>query len=205
MRSLPAAFYARPSLRVARELIGKILWSELGGDLTAGRIVEAEAYRPDDPASHSFRGPTQRNRSMFGPPGRAYVYLSHGVHHCMNAVTGSGSAVLLRALEPIEGLEVMATRRGVDDLRLLCAGPGRLCQALGITLSQDGRDLTGPSGLWIADGPSPRRVLRTARVGIGVAAEKPWRFVEEETRFASRPVRSRVTGRGSARSSRRRG
>jgi DNA-3-methyladenine glycosylase len=200
---LPVAFYARPSLTVARELIGKVLVSELGGVRTAGRIVEAEAYRPDDPASHSFRGPTSRNRSMFGPPGRAYVYLSHGIHHCMNAVAEAGSAVLLRALEPVEGLEVMVARRRLEDLRLLCAGPGRLCQALGITLGEDGRNLTSADGLWIAHGPPPRRVVRTPRVGISVAAEKRWRFVDAETRYASRPVRAR--GRASATPTRPRG
>lgn len=195
---LPTEFYARPSMVVARALLGKIVVSELGGVRAAGRIVEAEAYRPDDPASHSFRGPTRRNRSMFGAPGHAYVYLSHGIHHCMNAVARSGSAVLLRALEPIEGLEVMAARRGTEVLRLLCAGPGRLCQALGITLAEDGRDLTAPDGLWIADGPPPRRVVRTPRVGISVAAEKPWRFVEEGTGFASRSVRARGNPRARA-------
>ena len=188
MKPLPRAFYERPSVTLARALLGKVLVSELGGTRTAGRIVEAEAYRPDDPASHSFRGPTPGNLSMFGPPGRVYVYVSHGIHHCMNAVARSGSAVLLRALEPVEGLEDMATRRRLDDPRLLCAGPGRLCQALGITREQDGHDLTSPGGLWIADGPPPRRILRSTRIGISQAVERPWRFVEEGSRFASRPA-----------------
>ena len=188
MKPLPRAFYERPSVTLARTLLGKILVSDLGGIRTAGRIVEAEAYRPDDPASHSFRGPTPGNLSMFGPPGRAYVYVSHGIHHCMNAVARSGSAVLLRALEPIEGLEDMAARRRLDDPRLLCAGPGRLCQALGITREQDGHDLTSPTGLWIADGPPPGRVLRSPRIGISQAVERAWRFVEEGSRFVSRPA-----------------
>lgn len=185
---LRRAFYERPSLALARALLGKIVVSELGGVRTAGRIVEAEAYRPDDPASHSFRGATPGNLTMFGPPGRAYVYLSHGIHRCMNAVGRSGSAVLLRALEPLEGLEAMASRRGLDEERLLCAGPGRLCQALGITRGEDGVDLTAGDGLWIAEGPAPRRVVRTPRIGVSVAADKLWRFVEEGSRYASRPA-----------------
>lgn len=186
---LPPTFFDRPSISLARALLGKVLISDLRGARTAGRIVEVEAYRPDDPASHSFRGPTARNRTMFGPPGRAYVYVSHGIHHCVNVVGRSGSAVLLRALEPIEGTDVMARRRGLRDRRLLCAGPGRLSQALGIDLEADGHDLTIPDGLWLAEGLPPRRVLRTPRVGISVASEKPWRFVDAQTRFASRPVR----------------
>lgn len=188
MRPLPRGFYERPSVTLARDLLGKVMVSDLDGVRTAGRIVEAEAYRPDDPASHSYRGPTPGNRSMFGPPGHAYVYLSHGIHHCMNAVARAGSAVLLRALEPLEGLEEMAVRRRLDDPRLLCAGPGRLCQALGITREQDGHDLTSRDALWIAEGPPPGRILRSPRIGITLAVERPWRFVEEGSRFASRPA-----------------
>ena len=187
--ALPRSFFDRPSVSLARSLLGKLLVSELGGVRTVGRIVEAEAYRPDDPASHSFPGPTARNRTMFGPPGHAYVYLSHGIHHCVNAVGRSGSAVLLRALEPIEGEEAMASRRRLGDPRLLCAGPGRLTQALGIRLEHDGHDLTRPDGLWIADGPSPRRVIRTPRIGISLAGEKRWRFLDAETSYASRGPR----------------
>lgn len=188
MKPLPRAFYERPSVSLARDLVGKVLVSDLGGVRTAGRIVEAEAYRPDDPASHSYRGPTPGNLAMFGPPGHAYVYVSHGIHHCMNAVARSGSAVLVRALEPVQGLEAMAGRRGLDHPRLLCAGPGRLCQALGITRGEDGHDLTVGRGLWIADGSPPRRIVRSPRIGISVAVERPWRFVEEGSRFASRPA-----------------
>jgi DNA-3-methyladenine glycosylase len=135
-------FYARDSLEVARDLIGRMLIRTTGGRRLMGRIVEAEAYARDDPASHAFRGLTRRNASMFGPPGHAYVYRSHGIHHCLNVTTGDGSAVLLRALEPVRGLGEMARRRGLDDVRLLCAGPGRLCQALGVSLADDGGDLT---------------------------------------------------------------
>lgn len=191
MKPLPRDFYDRPSVTLARALLGKLVVSELGGARAAGRIVEAEAYRPDDPASHSFRGPTPGNRSMFGPPGHAYVYISHGIHHCMNAVGRSGSAVLIRALEPTQGLDLMVSRRRLDDPRVLCAGPGRLCQALAITRMEDGHDLTSPDGLWIADGPAPRRVVRSTRIGISAATERRWRFVEEGSRFASRPAISR--------------
>ena len=190
MTPLPRAFFDRPALTLARALLGALVVSELGGARTVGRIVETEAYRSDDPASHSFRGPRPSNATMFGPPGHAYVYRSHGIHRCMNAVARAGSAVLLRALEPVEGLGAMAARRGLDDERLLCAGPGRLCQALGIHLEDDGFDLTRGAGLWLAEGIPPRRVARTPRIGISAALDKAWRFVDAETRFASRPVRS---------------
>ena len=186
LRPLPRAFYERPAISLARALLGKVVVSDLGGVRTSGRIVEAEAYRPDDPASHSFRGPTPGNLTMFGPPGHAYVYISHGIHRCMNAVGRSGSAALVRALEPLEGLEAMASRRGLTEERLLCAGPGRLCQALGVTRGEDGLDLTDGDGVWITDGSPPRRVVRTARIGVNVAVDRLWRFVEEGSPYASR-------------------
>jgi DNA-3-methyladenine glycosylase len=151
-----------------------------------GRVVEAEAYGPDDPASHSFRGPTPRNASMFGSPGHAYVYVSHGIHHCLNVVAEPPSAVLLRALEPIEGLEEMHRRRRTDRERLLCAGPGRLCEALGIGTNLDGHDLTLGEGLWIARGHRAGDVVVTPRVGLTDAADWPWRFVLAGSPFASR-------------------
>ena len=191
LRPLPRRFSARDPVELARDLIGRLLVRELGGVRLTGRIVEAEAYARDDPASHAYRGPTRRNASMFGPPGRAYVYVSHGIHHCMNVTTGGGSAVLLRALEPLEGEQEMARRRGVADRRLLCAGPGRLCQALGITLADDGADLARRGGLWLAAGTPAERVVASARIGISVAVDVPWRFVEEGTRFASRPAVNR--------------
>lgn len=188
LRPLPRRFYGRGSVEVARDLLGRLVVRESGGVRMVGRIVEAEAYRPDDPASHSFRGPTARTAVMFGPPGHAYVYISHGIHHCLNLTTGQGSAVLLRALEPVEGLEEMALRRGVADPRLLCAGPGRLCQALDITLDDDGADLIRRDGLWVAAGRPPAAVRVTTRIGISVAVDRPWRFVEEGSRFASRTL-----------------
>ncbi len=190
MKPLPRSFYRRDPAVVARDLVGRLLVRELDGVRLAGRIVEAEAYGRGDPASHSYRGQTKRNRTMFGEAGRAYVYVSYGIHHCLNAVTLPETAVLIRALEPVEGLEAMAERRGVEDVRLLCAGPGRLCRALGIDPRLDGHDLTTGRALWIAAGEPPAGVVATARVAVTRAAERPWRFVEEGSRFASRPVRA---------------
>lgn len=187
LRPLPRRFYARDSLDVAPDLIGRILIRESNGVRAAGRIVEVEAYRPDDPASHAFRGLTRRNATMFGPPGHAYVYVSHGIHHCVNLTTGDASAVLIRAIEPVDGTEEMARRRGVAEPRLLCAGPGRLCQALGVTMAENGEDLTRRGNLWVAAGrPSPS-VRATPRIGVNVAADVAWRFVEEGSRYLSRP------------------
>ncbi|MGH2676828.1 MAG: DNA-3-methyladenine glycosylase [Actinomycetota bacterium] len=186
VRPLPRRFYGRDSLELARDLIGRVLLREVDGVRLAGRIVEAEAYRPDDPASHSFRGPTRRNATMFGPPGRAYVYISHGIHHCLNLTAGGAAAVLLRALEPVAGLSEMTRRRGVAEPRLLCAGPGRLCQALGVSVVDDGRDLTTRDGLWVAAGRPAESVLTTPRIGLSVAVGEPWRFVEAGSRYLSR-------------------
>jgi DNA-3-methyladenine glycosylase len=186
LRPFSRRYFARPALALARELIGRLLVRELNGRLLIGRVVEAEAYGPDDPASHSFRGPTRRNASMFGSPGHAYVYVSHGIHHCLNAVAEPPSAVLLRALEPIEGLDEMHRRRRTDRERLLCAGPGRLCEALGIGTNLDGHDLTRGEGLWIARGRRAHDVVVTPRIGLNVAVEWPWRFVLAGSPFASR-------------------
>lgn len=188
LRPLPRRFYARDPDEVARDLIGRLLVKAAHGETMVGRIVEAEAYAHDDPASHSFRGETRRNATMFGPPGHAYVYISHGIHHCMNVTAGSANAVLLRALEPLRGSEEMARRRGIADERLLCAGPGRLCQAIGITLADDGKDVTRRGDLWLAAGEPVTDIAVTGRIGLTAAAEVPLRFVEAGTRFASRPV-----------------
>jgi DNA-3-methyladenine glycosylase len=188
LHPLSRRFYARDALDLAPRLLGRLLVREVDGSLLVGRIVETEAYRPDDPASHSYGGPRRANRTMFGPPGHAYVYVSHGIHHCMNTVARPPSAVLIRALEPLDGLEEMARRRGLAEARLLCAGPGRLSQALDITLADDGLDLTLGRGLWIAPGRPSRAPVVTPRVGINVAVEQPWRFVLAGTRYASRPI-----------------
>jgi DNA-3-methyladenine glycosylase len=176
---------------VAPDLIGRLLVRELDGMRLTGRIVEVEAYRPDDPASHSFRGPTPRNATMFGAPGHLYVYVSHGIHHCMNLTTADASAVLLRAIEPVDGVPEMVRRRGRVDPRLPCAAPGRLCQALGVTRGDDGRDVTRPEGLWVAAGTPVAKVAATPRVGLTVARDQPWRFVEAGSRFLSRPAIAR--------------
>ena len=196
LRPLPRRFFARDPVEVARDLVGRLLVRESGGTRTIGRIVEVEAYAREDPASHSFKGRTKRNVTMFGAPGHAYVYISHGIHHCMNVTTGEANAVLIRALEPVAGSEEMARRRGVVDERLLCAGPGRLCQAMGITLADDGRDLTRRGIMWVAAGRPAEALVATARIGISAAADVPWRFVEEGSRFASRPTGVTSRGRG---------
>ena len=157
-------------------------------DGVGGRIVEVEAYDETDPASHSFRGPTPRNAPMFGAPGHLYVYRSYGLHWCANVTcgpAGTGAAVLLRALEPTHGLDTMRARRGLDDVRLLCAGPGRLTQALALDGSHDGAELGAPPFALVAPG-SPVEHVTGPRIGIGKAVERPWRFVERGTSWSSR-------------------
>ncbi|MEQ1771470.1 MAG: DNA-3-methyladenine glycosylase [Devosia sp.] len=175
-------FFDREALTVARELIGaRLLISGAGGI-----IVETEAYHPADPASHSFRGPTPRNGAMFAGPGRAYVYRSYGIHWCLNFVCANASAVLIRAIEPTDGLPPMRRRRGLDDIRALCSGPGKLCAALGVTGDLDGRMLDGPPfALSLTEGPVA--ALAGPRIGITKAVDLPWRFGAEGSRFLSKP------------------
>jgi DNA-3-methyladenine glycosylase len=186
-RTLGSEFFARSVHDVAPDLIGVTLLV----DGVGGRIVEVEAYDHEDPASHGFRGRTERNASMFGPPGHAYVYRSYGIHWCLNLVceeVGVANAVLLRALEPTCGLEQMRARRGLEDERLLCSGPGRLCQALGVTREHDGLALDRPPFELLA-GDSPAEIVTGPRIGITRAAELPWRYAEAGSPFLSRPLR----------------
>jgi DNA-3-methyladenine glycosylase len=173
-RKLKHGDFLAPSHEVARALIGTVLVV----DGVGGRIVETEAYDRLDPASHSFAGPTARNQAMFGPPGRAYVYRSYGIHWCLNFVCreeGHGAGVLIRALEPLLGLDVMRKRRGVEDVRLLCSGPGRVGEALGITLDLNGKRLDQfPFQLVSSTEPVP--VVKGPRIGISKARQVHWRF-----------------------------
>ena len=180
---LPVSFFQRPTLEVAPDLLGATLFVENEGRKCSGRIVEVEAYLgPDDPASHAAGGPTPRSRIMFGPPGRAYVYFIYGMHHCLNFVTekeGRAGAVLIRALEPLDGREIMRKRRGgVPDGRL-CDGPGKLCQALGIGREWNGMPLDGTGALRLYLEKTAEKVHfeRTPRIGISKAAARPYRFI----------------------------
>jgi DNA-3-methyladenine glycosylase len=191
------AFFARDVHVVARELLGRWLVHRERRGVVAGRIVEVEAYGgPEDAASHARPGPTERNAVMFGPPGRAYVYLIYGMHHCLNVVTGregEAGAVLIRALEPRLGLARMARRRAVREERRLARGPGCLARALGIGIALNGADFTrGP--LWISRGRTRRpgeRVAESPRIGIRRAADRPWRYFLDGNPFVSGPGRTR--------------
>jgi DNA-3-methyladenine glycosylase len=191
---LPRRFFARPTIVVARDLLGCYLVHETSRGRLRGRLVEVEAYLgPRDPASHAYRR-TPRSEVMWGPPGTAYVYFSYGNHACLNVVTepeGIAGAVLLRAIEPVDGIEEMARRRGTSVPRLIGGGPGRLTEALGVTLADNRADLVrGP--LYLARGPTPRRIVATPRIGISVATDAPWRFVDPDSPCLSRPLGRRV-------------
>jgi DNA-3-methyladenine glycosylase len=179
-------FFARSVHEVAPDLVGVALL--VGG--VGGTIVEVEAYDHEDPAAHGYRGQTARNASMFGPPGHAYVYRSYGIHWCLNFVCegeGVANAVLIRALEPTHGLEEMRRRRGLDDPRLLCAGPGRLCQALGVTREHDGLALDEPPFELLPRSEEPE-IVTGPRIGITQAADRPWRYMLAGSKYLSRPA-----------------
>jgi len=181
---LDRTFFDRDVVAVARALIGVTLTVNGAG----GIIVETEAYHQKEPAAHSHRGQTLRNAVMFGSPGHAYVYRSYGIHWCLNFVcgpAGTASAVLIRALEPTTGITLMGRRRGVDDLRILCSGPGRLCQALGITRAHNGLALDAPPFALKERQRRPRIVIGP-RIGIAKAVELPWRFGLAGSKFLSR-------------------
>jgi DNA-3-methyladenine glycosylase len=180
-------FFARSVHDVAPDLIGVTLLV----DGVGGRIVEVEAYDQEDPASHGYAGRTPRNASMFGPAGHAYVYRSYGIHWCLNLVCGDegvADAVLIRALEPTAGLELQRERRGLEDVRLLCSGPGRLCQALGVTREEhDGRPLDEPP-FRLEQRSEPPEILTGPRIGITRATERTWRYGLAGSRFLSRSL-----------------
>jgi DNA-3-methyladenine glycosylase len=186
-RKLGRAFFARSVHEVAPELIGAtMLFKGVGGI-----IVEVEAYHHTDPAAHSYNGPTKRNAVMFGPPGFAYVYRSYGIHWCVNLVCeaeGSASAVLIRAIEPREGLAAMKRRRGVKDVRLLCSGPGRVCQALGITQAHNALALDKPP-FQLRARIGAIDIIAGPRIGITKAVDHPWRYGLGGSKFLSKPFR----------------
>jgi DNA-3-methyladenine glycosylase len=182
--ALTREFFARSVHEAAPDLIGVSLLV----DGVGGRIVEVEAYDQEDPASHGFRGRTPRNEAMFGPPGQAYVYRSYGIHWCLNLVCGEEGvpeAVLIRALEPTDGVDEQRRRRGVEDLRALCSGPGKLCQALGITKEHDGLPLDAPP-FHLRPREDVPEIVTAPRIGISSATELSWRYLDGGSPFVSR-------------------
>jgi len=204
MPPLPLSFYLQPTRAAARGLLGHLLVYDSPDGLLVGRIVETEAYCRRDPCCHSVRTVhansrvryeprrTPRTETMWGPPGHAYIYFTYGNHHCLNAVTqpaGVAEAILLRAVEPFDGLDLMRARRRIDDDRLLCAGPGRLCQAFGLDRTRDGADLrTSALRILRGDAVPARRIAVTPRIGVN-GDLRPWRYIITDSLFLSRPFR----------------
>lgn len=191
---LPRSFYLRPTITIAKDLLGKHLVRKIGRSILVGKIVEVEAYLGEkDPASHAYRGLTKRNEVMFRQGGHLYVYFTYGMHYCCNVVTedeGTGHAVLIRAVEPLEGIRTMRKRRGLGKEaadRLLTNGPAKLCKALAIGREENGADLLG-NKIWIAPGPQvrPSEIEASVRIGITKGAEKKWRFYIRQNAFVSK-------------------
>ena len=199
LRPLARAFFTRPVVEVARDMLGCILVHDAPEGRTSGTIVEAEAYAADDPASHAYRGRTERNAPMFEDPGHAYVYFTYGMHFCLNAVTdrdGHASAVLIRAVQPLEGIELMRARRGAVRDRDLARGPGRLTQAFGIAREQNRADLTKPPLMICAGERLPYTSAHaTPRIGLGALQDgRLWRFAVKDSPWVSRLPSAKATG-----------
>jgi DNA-3-methyladenine glycosylase len=192
LRPLGRAFYERNTVRVAKDLLGKVLVRRLGATLLEGLIVETEAYRGyDDAASHAYRGPTRRNQVMFGEPGHAYVYFTYGMHYCLNVTTepvGQAGAVLIRAVQPVKGIVKMKKRRGTEHVKDLSNGPAKLTQAFAVTKALNGHDLTSGEKLFVAEpcNPEPFNISAGTRIGIRAGGEKPWRFFVSDNPFVSK-------------------
>jgi len=189
-KKLDRKFYDRPTLKVAKDLLGKYLVVKKDGYFLSGKIVETEAYIGfNDPASHAYRGMTPRNKVMFGDPGHAYVYITYGIHHCLNLVTernGYPAAVLIRALEPADGTGLMKKRRGRQRSKDLTSGPAKLCQALDIDIELNGADLCSDM-IYVEDrGKMMERIASSSRIGIKEGKKKNWRFYIRNNEFASR-------------------
>jgi len=198
IRRLRRAELPQGTIELARFLIGKIVVRELDEGRVSGRIVETEAYPPGDPAGHHFRGPTPRIRSMYLAPGHVYVFFNYGAHFMLNVVSepeGTAGAILIRALEPLEGIKLMERRRKTKELRDLTRGPGRLAAALGIDRSHDGLDLCASRQIWLGESKRPAGVVRkTARIGISKATDRMLRFYEAGNPFVSGPKRLLAAG-----------
>lgn len=189
LESLPRDFYLQDTIQVARKLLGCYLVHYSVDGLIGGKIVETEAYLQQDPACHASRGKTKRNAVMFGPPGKAYVYFTYGMYHCFNAVTrkeGIGEAVLIRALEPIEGIEMMKIKRNRDKIKDLCSGPAKLVQSLGITMEHNGSDLISGSVTINKAIETVKEIVVTTRIGIKAGADLPLRFYIKDNSFISK-------------------
>ncbi|MEM2760598.1 MAG: DNA-3-methyladenine glycosylase [Nitrososphaerales archaeon] len=193
MKIIPREFYNRDTVEVAKDLLGKILVRVVDRNILSGIIVETEAYRStDDPASHSFRGKTKRNSVMFGEVGHAYVYFTYGNHYCLNVVAKDSNtlagAVLIRSIEPIEGIKHMQRFRGTSDLYNLTTGPGKLTKALNITRMQNGIDVTRKGEIYVLDGNyvDDSCIITSSRIGIRTALEKKWRFLIANNKFVSK-------------------